>query len=125
MKKEIITEFKNRNEFLSFLKYRNYNLLIIKFGAEWSGPCLKINKLINDFYKSCDNNIICADINIDNSFDLYAYLKHKKMISGIPTILCYYPENTSYIPDDSISGTNVKDINDFFDRCLLHVDNIL
>ena len=36
------------------------------------------------------------------------------MVQGIPTILCYHTGNISYIPDDSVSGTDLQQIHDFF-----------
>ena len=38
----------------------------------------------------------------------------RKMVNGVPTILCYHEENESIYPDDSISGTNKENIEHFF-----------
>ena len=40
------------------------------------------------------------------------------MVRGIPTILCYEKGNVSYIPADAVSGTDNKELDAFFDRCL-------
>ena len=41
-------------------------------------------------------------------------LKSKRMIQGVPVILFYNEENESYIPDDSVSGTDEQMITNFF-----------
>jgi hypothetical protein len=57
------------------------------------------------------------EVNIDNSIDFYAFMKQKRMVSGIPVFLFYKAGNTEYIPDDSITGSNPPDIVAFFARC--------
>ena len=32
-------------------------------------------------------NVICADIDIDENFDVYTFLKSKRMVNGIPAVL--------------------------------------
>ena len=39
------------------------------------------------------------------------------MIKGIPTLMAYKKGNMNFYPDDSISGTDMKEINAFFERC--------
>jgi hypothetical protein len=43
------------------------------------------------------------------------------MVNGIPVILCYKKGNTSYIPDDSITGSDPAQLDAFFKRCGLHL----
>ena len=45
-------------------------------------------------------------------------LKMKRMVNGVPTILCYNSENDSIYPDDSISGTDIAAIQRFLDENL-------
>jgi thioredoxin-like negative regulator of GroEL len=113
MSKEIITSFENRKDFLNLLK-NNPGLVILKLGATWCGPCKKIEKMVHDFFATSPENVICADIDVDESFDLYACLKSNKMVNGIPVMLCYKRGNVSYIPDDSVTGT---EITGFLMRC--------
>ena len=44
-------------------------------------------------------------------------MKTKKMIKGVPTLMAYKMGSNNYIPDDSISGADVNEVNKFFDRC--------
>ena len=41
LKKEIISSFESRDEFLNLLKV-NPGLIIVKLGATWCGPCKKM-----------------------------------------------------------------------------------
>jgi thioredoxin-like negative regulator of GroEL len=115
-KKQIIEKFEKRGEFVELLKV-NPGLVIIKFGAEWCSPCKQIKPVIDAFFASSPPEVICADIDIDESFDLYAFMKSKKMVNGIPVVLCYKKGNTTFVPDDSVTGSSPSDLHAFFVRC--------
>ncbi len=117
----IIYEYKSRQDFITSLD-ENPGLIIIKFGADWCEPCKIIENYVDNKFNSMPDTVQCAKINVDDSFDLYAFLKSKKIVKGIPTILCYYSGNTHYIPDDVVSGTNEAELNIFFQRCLNELD---
>jgi thioredoxin 1 len=121
--KTIISKFDSRTDFLKLLEM-NPGLVIIKLGAEWCGPCKKIAPVLESFFASSPDNVVCADIDVDESFDFYAYLKSKKMVNGIPVILCYKKGNTNFIPDDSITGADPVALDAFFKRCGLHLLSI-
>lgn len=121
--KIIISKFENRTDFLKLLA-NNPGLVIVKLGAEWCGPCHKIAPVIEGFFATSPDNVICADIDVDESFDFYAYLKSKKMVNGIPVVLCYKKGNISFIPDDSITGADPIELDAFFRRCGLHLKSV-
>jgi thioredoxin 1 len=113
----VITEL-TKESFTKNLENNN-GLFIIKFGAEWCGPCKKADPLIyNWISKIQGEKIQCAIIDIDESFEIYAFLKNRKMVNGIPVVLCYYKGNTTYIPDDIVVGSDENQINLFFQRCV-------
>jgi thiol-disulfide isomerase/thioredoxin len=114
--KLIISHFENRGEFLNLLK-KNPGLIILKLGAEWCGPCKKIKHVVHGFFASSPPNVVCCDIDVDESFDLYAYLKQKKMVNGIPVILMYKRGNESFAPDYSVTGIDPNELDLFFKRC--------
>ena len=118
--KTIITKFESRQEFLQLLS-NNPGLIIVKLGAEWCGPCKKIAPVLQGFFASSPDTVLCADIDVDESFDFYAYLKSKKMVNGIPVILCYKKGNLSFIPNDSITGADPAQLDAFFKRCGNHL----
>jgi thioredoxin-like negative regulator of GroEL len=122
--KEIISAIENREAFLDVLK-NNPGLIVIKLGAEWCGPCKKINHLVHGFFVSSPPEVLCADLDVDECTDLYSFLKQKKMVNGIPAILLYKKGNRSYIPDDSVTGANPPDLHAFFTRAGNYHANIV
>ena len=104
---------------LSKLLQENQGLLFLKLGAEWCAPCKKIESLVNEYYTklSCPN-VKCALIDVDQNMELYGFLKTKRVVNGIPVILCYLRGNLHYIPDDLVIGANDKEIHLFFHRCI-------
>jgi thioredoxin-like negative regulator of GroEL len=116
----ILTEINDRNHFAELL-IQNPGLLIIKFGADWCGPCKKIERLVKEWFDRTNHKVQCAIIDVDESFDVYAFLKSKKMVHGIPAILCYENNNHTYIPNDTVIGADVEQINAFFTRNLSKV----
>ena len=67
----IITEL-SVAELQKLQKDMGNKVLIIKFGAEWCGPCKRIAPTYHAFIKSQPENIIFADINVDDNIDLYS-----------------------------------------------------
>ena len=63
------------------------------------------------------DNVQCCIIDIDEDFEVYAFLKNRKMVNGIPNVLCWYKNNINYIPDDIVTGANSNQIDLFFKRC--------
>ena len=116
----IIREIENLKHFADLLK-ENPGQLLIKFGAEWCGPCKKIESSVKTWFEHMPATVQCAIIDIDESFEVYAFLKNKKMVNGIPVILCYYKGNINYIPNDSVVGADPRQIELFFTRCLSRI----
>jgi thioredoxin 1 len=111
-----LTEDFTNSKFLELLK-NNPGLIIAKFGAEWCGPCKKIEDMVLRCFSQMPDNVQPVIIDVDESFELYAFLKSKKMVKAIPTILCYEKGNLSYVPNDAIVGADVDQVNLFFTRC--------
>jgi thiol-disulfide isomerase/thioredoxin len=107
-----------RDVFMELLKI-NPGVFIFKFGAEWCNPCKKIKKFIDKVSLVLPTNVMYIySVDVDECFDLYAYLKQKKMVSGIPAMLAYKAGNHSYAPDASVSGIDETQLKQFFDTCL-------
>tara|TARA_R110002072_G_scaffold257219_1_gene415986 strand:- start:1005 stop:1391 length:387 start_codon:yes stop_codon:yes gene_type:complete len=96
------------------------NVMIVKIGASWCAPCRKIKGVCDNYFASLPSNVVCADIDVDECIELYATLKRRKMVNGVPTILAFYGDVSRdqwYIPDDSVSGGDISQVKNFFERC--------
>jgi len=112
----IIYEIESVVDFYNILQNNNGGV-VIKFGAEWCAPCHRIAQPVANWFQKLEQehtNIQLIYIDVDKSFELYAFLKTRKMIQGIPAILAYYKGNTTYVFDDSVAGTNEDNIDIFF-----------
>jgi thioredoxin 1 len=124
LSKEVISEIANRDTFFHLLKH-NPGLIIIKLGAEWCGPCKLIKPVVHGFFASSPPEVVCADIDVDECMDFYSFLKSKKMVNGIPVMLCYKKGNETFIPDDTITGAEPVQMDAFFKRCGTHLADVL
>ena len=121
IQKSIITSL-TPEQLFNLQRSSTNKVIVVKFGAEWCKPCKLIKPTCEEWVKTCPSNIIYADIDIDESMDLYIAFKNKKMVRGVPTILAF---NTSlardqwYIPDFSVEGGDVEAVKKFFDKCTL------
>ena len=117
--KQIITEL-NVDQLKSLQTSMSKDVLIIKFGADWCGPCKTINPSYQTFIKNSPPNIIFADIDVDENIDLYMALKKQKMVQGIPVFLAFFggvKRHAWFIPEDSVVGADATAVNNFFKRC--------
>jgi thiol-disulfide isomerase/thioredoxin len=111
----ILTELRDKSHLLDLLK-QNTGALIIKFGAEWCGPCKQIESHVVQIMNRLPDTIQSMIIDIDEYLEVYAFLKTKKIVNGIPVLMAYYKGNLNYIPDDIVIGANINQIELFFER---------
>jgi thiol:disulfide interchange protein len=116
----ILDKIDDVNQFREYLQ-TNPGLIIIKFGADWCKPCQRIKQQVHDWFDRMPDTVQGFIIDVDESFEIYAFLKTKKMVNGVPAILCYDRGNVSYIPSDTIIGADKAGIDAFFQRCLAKV----
>lgn len=111
--------FQGRHQFMEFIKNTKKHVCL-KFTADWCGPCKQIQPIIEtNFNKLKERGFICLYVDIEEYFDVYVFLKSRKMLSGIPTIFYYSPDNTcAYAPTAVIIGANEAPINNFFKQLL-------
>lgn len=119
-KPELITEIESRKELIPLLE-KNPGLIILKFGAEWCGPCKRIEEDVHEYFNNMPNNVQCGIIDVDESFDIYAYLKKQKIISTIPAILCYIKGNNTYVPDEILMSSDKKELENYMNKCLKYI----
>lgn len=114
---ETITDIESQKEFIELLN-NNKGVIVVKLGAEWCGPCKTIEKEVNDFFSKAPANMTTVHLDVDESFDIYANLKRKKIVTAIPALLCYKKSNRDIIPDDVLIGADKEELQKFFNKCL-------
>jgi hypothetical protein len=124
MSKQVISEIANRDAFFLLLQ-NNPGLIVLKLGATWCGPCKLVEPAVHGFFASSPPEVVCGDIDVDKSFDFYSFLKSKKMVNGIPVLLCFKKGNGTYIPDDMVTGADPQQLHQFFIRCGKHLMDAL
>ena len=96
----------------------NPGLVIIKLGATWCGPCKVIELDVKEMFSVMPSNVQCLSIDIDDNIELYSFLKKKRVVNGVPAILCYKRGNTSNAPDDYVIGASKEKLHAFKERCI-------
>jgi thiol-disulfide isomerase/thioredoxin len=94
----------------------NPGVFIMKLGATWCGPCRQVEPLIKSAMDQAPANVICSIVDIDESIEIYGFLKAKKMVNGVPAILVYNNDNQNYVPNDVVVGADPKQIAELFVR---------
>ena len=112
--KELITQ-------LDLCKKVDSKAIVLKFGATWCKPCQVIKERCHSYFRQMPSSVKCYNIDIDENTELYTFLKTKRMINGVPTLLGYINRsdretNLWHIPDISVSGSNSTNIDIFFQR---------
>jgi len=121
MSNQVITNVKTSADLADVLD-KNPGIVIVKLGATWCQPCKNIEPVVSSWLNKLDHECIQRVVlDIDECIDLYGFLKRKRVVKGVPTLLAYYKENTHYIPDDVNFGSDEGDTNAFFVRCVEEV----
>jgi thiol-disulfide isomerase/thioredoxin len=119
MKLPIITEINSLAQFKDILANGDKKITIIKMGAKWCQPCKRIEPLVYQWADHLPDNVQMCYIDIDICIQLYSFLKKKRIVNGVPALLCYFKRETQdFIPDDSVIGADTNQINLFFQRCI-------
>ena len=112
---------------LKDLILKNKDIIIFKFTADWCGPCGKAKPFVDsklveleEYIKEKNIVINYYEIVVDDYFDIYALYKSKKMLNGIPHMMCYVGDNNFdrqgyYVADFSVNGSDTNNISSFFD----------
>jgi thioredoxin 1 len=96
----------------------NPGLVIIRLTATWCGPCKAIASEVKEMFAAMPSNVQCLSIDIDENIDLYSFLKKKRVVKGVPAILCYKRGNLSTVPDDYVIGASKDKLQAFSERCV-------
>lgn len=111
-----------QNEFINYINENTANKkgVLLFFNASWCKPCAKIKTLLNNEIKNIEQivNIIFIDIdtgkdNSNNNANFYSFLKSKRIIRGIPSLLLYInnEDKERLIYPDFFCETNLNHFN--------------
>ena len=117
LKLPIITSIPDLDFFKQIMD-NNPGLIIIKLGATWCGPCKMIEQEVHELFDAMPSNVQCISIDIDDNIDFYSFLKKKRVVNGVPAIICYKRGNTSNVPDDYMIGANKNKLKELQERCI-------
>ena len=113
----IITSIASLADFQTILK-NNPGVVVLKMGAEWCGPCKRIHREVEQGCGAMPANVQKVVLDIDESIELYSYLKKKRRVNGIPAILSWNCGNETDVPDDGVLGGDGQQVIAFFQRIL-------
>ena len=72
-----VTTFEGINDLSEFEKnlVNNKSIILVKFSADWCGPCKKIAPIVEEWKKALPEHVEFYEIDIDESINLYSYFK--------------------------------------------------
>ena len=113
----IFTELRNSAELFQKLA-QNPGLIIVKFGADWCGPCKRIAPTVKECLTMFDENTqnIIVEGNDGYNFEIYGFMRTKKMATAIPTILCWKSGNVNYVPDYVLTTSDLQEVITYFNN---------
>tara|TARA_E500000331_G_C17163156_1_gene672607 strand:+ start:757 stop:1125 length:369 start_codon:yes stop_codon:yes gene_type:complete len=113
----LTSELKTREQ-LQDLINNNPKIIVIKLGAEWCGPCKKIEPLVKEFFNKSPSDCVCVSIDIDESMDIFAMYKRFRVLKGVPGLLCYTNDDNSIYPHIVCNTGNTDQVQKFFNDCM-------
>ena len=69
------TDLEDREVFQEVLD-SNEGVIIIKFSAEWCGPCKLISPYVKEFISTLPENVTFYDLDVDDNFEIFAGSHH-------------------------------------------------
>lgn len=97
-----------RNEFKTLIASNRNKTIIVKYYANWCGPCKKITNLVNELFEGISGEKMMILVNVDDQRDVASYSKIKQL----PTILSY----KDGISDKVIVSSDETQIKNFFNN---------
>ena len=127
-------------EYMHKVVLENPGTVLVKWTASWCKPCQSIAMELNSYIQSLmelsnnNNNISVIELDIDENTQMYAEMKKRKLLRGVPALFVYYVKtdddknkiiiNSSnnellqsfLTPDDLVLGADLSAIAALFER---------
>jgi thiol:disulfide interchange protein len=113
--REPMTHEITREAWASLLAH-NPGWIVLRFSATWCAPCVRSRAWVHAHMARFPPTVQCLDVDVDTSASLYSMFLSKRMVRGVPVMLAFRQGNTTWIPDDSVSGSDTDQVSAFFDR---------
>jgi thiol-disulfide isomerase/thioredoxin len=122
----ILTTISGIQELKTILEQNN-GLVIISFRATWCNPCKRVVPLIDNYLYNPPSagGVQSYIIDIDECIQIYMELKKLRILTGVPSLLCYQKGVLDFYPVDSVFGSDEAQIVEFFQRCSTRLSTIV
>lgn len=108
----MVVNLKTRQELKDYVK--NHSVVIVKFTAEWCGPCKRIAPYLSKLMEQYDK-ISYVEVDVDEGGNIASYLR----IRSVPTIVSYIDGDIHEI----VITSSLEDIKSFFEKTNSYVSN--
>jgi thiol:disulfide interchange protein len=105
----------DRKQFIEVLQ-QNEGVVVVKYGATWCKPCKVIEPYLLQKKETLPEKATYHELDVDEDFDLYAHLRTKKQVVGVPVLLAYKKGNVTPYADKCVTGTNRAELDHFFNE---------
>jgi len=104
-----------RAEFIELLKTKQTHIVLL-FETVWCALCKtpRYQEFIRTQLMTLPEHYTVYILDADENGDVFSFLKSKKMVVGVPTLLFYHKDNMTYVPDESVSGINASHLTAFY-----------
>jgi hypothetical protein len=99
----------DRERFYNLLKTKNTGIVVL-FSEKWCPHCVEMQPYAERELEARRIEVLKLDINNE----VYAHLKAKKQVKGIPSMLAYTKDNQTPYADCCVSGSDENNLLGFF-----------
>ena len=108
----------SRADFIRMIELKR-KPIFVKFTASWCGPCKRIKPTVDNFISTMgDDKFTYLEIDIDESMDLFGFMKSKKMVAGVPALLFYDMSALTYAPTGACCTGNIDAVKVFLNNVI-------
>lgn len=102
----IVQSPETRAEFKNLISANKSKTIVVKFYADWCGPCKRIKDLVDTLFNNLHGDKLMIVVNADEQRDVASYLK----IDRLPTIITYKGGER----DNVIMTSDERELKSFF-----------